>query len=110
MIKVDRQFFRPLSGKFRAPKKALIYPLTTVPLALSKPDQTLRQQSTKAALRRRLYEKSVSIVRETLNETDWLVDGMAAVAIVPPQETYITILLKQFLVISNQKMLHGQKF
>ena len=68
VIKEVRQFFRLLSEKVRAPSKALKYPLTTVPLALSKPDQTLRQQSTKAALRRLLYEKSVSIVRETLNE------------------------------------------
>ena len=63
------------------------YPLTTVPLALGEPDQTLRQQSTKTTLRRFLSEKSDSIVKETPDEADWLVDGMAAVAVVPPQET-----------------------
>ena len=38
-------------------------------------------------MRRFLYEKSDSIVKETPDEPDWLVDGMVAVAVVPPQET-----------------------
>ena len=75
-------------GKVRTPSEALKYPLTRVPLALAQPDQTLRQQSTKATVRRFLYKKSDSIVKETLEEADWLVDGMAAVAAVPPRETY----------------------
>ena len=66
----------------------LKYPLTTVPLALAEPNQTLRQQSTKATLRRLFYEKSDSVVKETPGEADWLVDGMAVVAVVPPQEPY----------------------
>ena len=63
------------------------YLLTTVPLALAEPDQTLRQQSTNKTLRRFLNEKSDSVVKETSDETDWLVDEMAAVAVVLPQET-----------------------
>ena len=63
------------------------YPLTTVPLSLGEPDQTLRQQSTKATLCRFLSEKSDSVVKETPDEADWLVDEMAAVAVVPPQDT-----------------------
>ena len=53
---------------------------------MAEPDQTLRQQS-KATPRRRIYQKSDSIVKETPNGTDRLVDEMAATAIVPPQET-----------------------
>ena len=63
------------------------YPVTTVPLALAESDQTLSQQS-KVTLRRPLYEKSDSIVKETPDGTDWFVDGMSAVAVVPLQETY----------------------
>ena len=88
VIKEDRQAFGLLVGKVQTPSEALKYPLTTVPLALAEPDQKLRQQSTKATLRRFVYEKSDSIVKETPDEADWSVDGMAAVAAVPPQETY----------------------
>ena len=75
-------------GKVQTLSEALKYPLTRVPLALAEPDQTLRQQSTKATLHRLLYEKSDSIIKENPDEADWLVDGMAAVAVVPPQEIY----------------------
>ena len=88
MIKEDRQAFGLLMGDFQTPSKALKYPLTIVSLTLAEPDETLRQQSTKATLRRFLYKKSDAIYKETPEEADWLVDGMAAVAAVAPQETY----------------------
>ena len=43
MIKEDRQAFGLLVGKVQSPSEALKYPLTTVSLALAKPDQTLHQ-------------------------------------------------------------------
>ena len=43
VIKEDRQAFGLLVGKVQTPSEALKYPLTTVPLALVEPDQTLRQ-------------------------------------------------------------------
>ena len=58
VIKEDRQTFGILVGKVQTPSVALKYPLTIVVLALTKPDQTLPQLSTKATLRRLLYEKS----------------------------------------------------
>ena len=64
------------------------YSLTTVPLAFRELDQTLRQESTKATLCWLLYEKSDSLVKETPDEADWLVDGMATVPVVSPQEIY----------------------
>ena len=88
MIKENRQAFGLLLGKVQTPSEALKYPLTTVPLALAEPDQALRQQSTKATLRRLLYEKSDSIIKETPDEADWLVEGMAAVAVLQRQETF----------------------
>ena len=88
VIKEDRQAFGLLVGKVQTPSEALKYPLTTVPLALAEPHQKLRQQSTKATLGRFVYEKLDSIVKETPDEADWSVDEMAAVAAVPPQETY----------------------
>ena len=88
VIKEDRQAFGILVGKVQTPSEALKYPLTTVPLALAEPDQALRQQSTKATLRRLLYEKSDSIIKETPDEADWLVEGMAAVAVLQRQETF----------------------
>ena len=88
MIKEDRQAFGLLVGNFQTPSEALKYPLTIVSLTLAEPDETLRQQSTKATLRRFLYKKSDAIYKETPEEADWLVDGMAAVAAVTPQETY----------------------
>ena len=39
-------------GKVQTLSEALKYPLTTVPLPLTEPDQTIRQQSIKAILRR----------------------------------------------------------
>ena len=39
-------------------------------------------------MHRLLYEKSDSIVKETPDEADCLVDGVAVVAVVPPQEIY----------------------
>ena len=57
------------------------YPSTTVALALTEPDQTLRQLSTKATLRRLLYKKLDEIVKETPDKADLLVDGIAAVAV-----------------------------
>ena len=86
-IKEDRQATGLLVRKVHTPSEALKYLLMTVSLALAEPDQTLRQQSTKAILCRRLYEKSDSIVKETPDKADWLVHGMAPVAVVPPQET-----------------------
>ena len=88
MIKEDRQAFGLLMGDFQTPSKALKYPLTIVSLTLAEPDETLRQQSTKATMRRFLYKKSDAIYNQTPEEADWLVDGMAAVAAVTPQETY----------------------
>ena len=89
MIKEDRQTFGILVGKVQTPSEALKYPLSTVALALTKPDQTSSQLSTKATLRRLFYKKIRlnTVVKETPDEADWLVDGMAAVAVVPPQET-----------------------
>ena len=58
VIKEDRQTFGILVGKVQTPSEALKYPLTTVALALTEPDQTLRQLSTKASLRRLFYKKS----------------------------------------------------
>ena len=55
MIKEDRQAPGLSVRKVYTPSEALKYPLTTVPLALAEPDETLRQQSTKATLCRRLY-------------------------------------------------------
>ena len=88
VIKEDRLALGLLVRKVWIPSEALKYLLTTFPLALAEPDQTLRQQSTNETLRRFLNEKSDSIVKETSDETDWLVDKMAAVAVVLPQETY----------------------
>ena len=58
VIKEDRQAFGILVGKVQTPSKALKYPLITVALASTEPDQTLRQLSTKATLRRLSYKKS----------------------------------------------------
>ena len=88
VIKEDRQAFRLLVGKVQTPSEVEKYPLTTVPLAMTEPNQTLRQQSTKATLRRYFYEKSDSVVKEIPGEANWLEDGMAAVAVVPPKEPY----------------------
>ena len=44
--------FWNISGKVQTPSEALKYPLITVALALTEPDQTLTQLSTKATLRR----------------------------------------------------------
>ena len=57
-IKEDRQAFGILVGKVQTPNEALKYPLTTVALALTEPDQTLRQLSTNPTLRRLFYKKS----------------------------------------------------
>ena len=54
---------------------------------MTKLGHTSRQQS-KATLRRLLHEKSVSVVKETPDRADWLVNEMTAVAVVPPQDTY----------------------
>ena len=70
VIKEDRQAFGLLVGKVQTPSEALKYPLTTVPLALAEPHQKLRQQSTKATLRRFVYEELDSIVKETPDEAD----------------------------------------
>ena len=51
VIKEDRQAFGLLVGKVQTPSEALKYPLTTVSLTLAEPDQTLRQQSTKATVK-----------------------------------------------------------
>ena len=87
MIKEDRPAFGLLAGNVQTPSKALKYPLTTVPLSLAEPDQTLRQRTTKVILRRLPYEKLDSIVKEAPDEADWLVDGMVAVVVVSPKET-----------------------
>ena len=86
VIKEDGRDFGLLLGNVKTPGEAIKYPLTTVELALAVSDQTFRQQF-KVNLRKLLYEKLDSIVRETPVGVDWLVDGMAAVAIVLPQET-----------------------
>ena len=52
VIKEDGQTFGILAGKVQTPSEALKYPLITVALALTEPDQTLPQLSTKATLRR----------------------------------------------------------
>ena len=51
VINEDRQTFGLLVGKRQTPSEALKYPLTTVPLTLAEPDQTLRQQSNKATVK-----------------------------------------------------------
>ena len=54
MIKEDRQAFAILVGKVQTPSKAL-----AVALALTEPDQTLRQLSTKETLRRLLIKNQI---------------------------------------------------
>ena len=52
VIKKDWQAYGLLVGKVQTSSETLKYPLTIVPLALTELDRTLRQQSTKATLRR----------------------------------------------------------
>ena len=54
VIKEDRQAFAILVGKVQTPSKAL-----AVALALTEPDQTLRQLSTKETLRRLLIKNQI---------------------------------------------------
>ena len=58
VIKEDRQTFGILVGKVQTPIEALKYRLSTVTLALTEPDQTSSQLSTKATLRRLFHKKS----------------------------------------------------
>lgn len=73
--------------KYYWKKFKLYVKLTTVLLALPELYQTLRQQC-KATLHRLLYENSDSIVKENPDGADWLMNGMAAVAVLPPKEKY----------------------
>lgn len=76
-----------LVGKIKTPEKTLAHPLTTIPLALANPDNSLRQGS-KATLRNHLIEESKSLCDVPNEEADWFIDGMAAVVAVEVAETW----------------------
>ena len=87
ILKEDRQAFGLLVGKVKTPEEALAHPLTTIPLALANPDNTLRQGS-KATLRNFLIEESNAICDAPNDEADWFIDGMAAAIAVKAGETW----------------------
>ena len=60
ILKEDRQAFGLLVEKARTQEEALSYPLTSVPLALAFPDNTLRQ-SQKAPNRNFLIEDAKAL-------------------------------------------------
>ena len=76
--KEHRQAFGLLVGKVRSREEALSHPLTSIPLALAFPDNTLRQ-SPKAPLRNFLIEEAKALCKEPYEISDWFLDGMAAV-------------------------------
>ena len=78
ILKEDRQAFGLLVGKVRTQGEALPYPLTSSPLALAFPDNTLRQ-SQKAPLRNLLIEDAKALCKQQNEVSDWFIDGMAAV-------------------------------
>ena len=80
ILKEDRQAFGLLVGKVRTQVEALPYPLTSIPLALAFPDNTLRQ-SQKAPLRNFLIEDAKALCKQP-NE------GMAAVNSIVSKDTW----------------------
>ncbi|XP_068213181.1 uncharacterized protein [Palaemon carinicauda] len=107
ILKEDRQAFGLLVGKAASPEEVHSHPLTSLPLALATPDRDLRQTS-KSSLRNYLMEESSSIEYTPPDQSIWLVDGMAAVRTLPPQQTwrkYGEELLKFCLPPSSSKPL-----
>ena len=88
ILKEDRrQAFGLLVGKVRTQGEALPYPLTSSPLALAFPDNTLRQ-SQKAPLRNLLIEDAKALCKQQNEVSDWFIDGMAAVNSIGSKKTH----------------------
>ena len=87
------------------PEEAHSYPLTSVPLSLATPERDLRQ-GPKSTFRNYLMEESASVGYEPMDNSTWLIDGMAAVNSIPPKPTwreYADALLKFCLPPSKSK-------
>ena len=67
-----------LVGKTTSLLEAHSYPLTSVPLALTSPDEDLRQGS-KAALRNYLISGSNALSSVPVQKAKWIVDGMSVI-------------------------------
>ena len=87
VMKEDRQAFGILIAKSVSLEEAFKFPITSVPLAVANPDRTLRQGD-KASLRNMLIENSSSSSTIIPQGCTWLIDGMAVIQTVKPQETF----------------------
>ena len=74
-------------------EEAFKFPITSVPLAAANPDGTLRQGD-KASFRNILIENSASSSKVIPKGCAWLIDGMAAIRALKPQETYKAFYVK----------------
>jgi len=87
VMKEDRQAFGVLVAKSISLEEAFKFPVTSVPLAVSNPDGSLRQGD-KASLRNMLIENSCSTISSLPENCTWLIDGMSVIQTIKPQETY----------------------
>ncbi len=85
VVKEDRQAFGLLVSKAGSLEEAFTHPITTVPLLIATADSTLRQ-SDKVTLQRFLLEESQCIKDVPPKSAVWIVDGMAAVRCLKPNQ------------------------
>ena len=69
-------------------EEALKYPITSVPLAISHPDSTVRFSENKSELRNMFMEISDAHIGNIKSHCSWFIDGMAAVRAMKSRETY----------------------
>ena len=84
-------------------EEALKYPITSVPLAISHPDSTVRFSENKSELRNIIMEIFDAHTDNIKSHCSWFIDGMAAIRAMKSRETYREWLdvFFQFLTPSN---------
>ena len=87
VLKEDCQAFGLLVNKTEKLAEAFKYPITSVPLAVATPESTL-YQSDKAGLRNYMINLSKRSSHKYPRDAQWVIDGMAAIRLVPPRSTY----------------------
>ena len=87
VMQEDRIAFGYIIAKSIDPITAFKYPITTYPLAIADPDGTLRASS-KSLLRNFLIDECCAEIRKAPENSEWLIDGMAAIRSVSPRKTY----------------------
>ena len=87
IMKEDCHAFGVIAAKAVSLEEAFAYPITSVPLAIANPDNTLKQTD-KSSFRNMIILESNAMEKEVPKNASWFIDGIAAVSTIKPKKVY----------------------